>query len=227
LSMTNKQSKSEVTREKILGAAIDLFRERGFDQATMREIAAAAGVALGGAYYYFESKEALVMAFYEKAQREMDPLLEAAIAEAKNFEESLRAILRVKLDYFQEDRALLGALSSHTNPKDPLSPFSKETAAIREHDIEYFARALTAGQIAGKLKIPADLSPHLPRVLWIYQMGLILYWVYDDSPGQERTGKLVEKSLRIVLNLVRFSSFPLMRPVRKQAVDLMLSIYRE
>ena len=37
----------------------------------MREIATEAGVALGSAYYYFESKEARVIAFYEQASDEM------------------------------------------------------------------------------------------------------------------------------------------------------------
>lgn len=55
--------KAEATRTRILDAALDLFRSQGFDQTTMREIAAEAGVALGSAYYYFESKDALVMAF--------------------------------------------------------------------------------------------------------------------------------------------------------------------
>lgn len=216
-----KYLKSEETRERILAAAIDLFRQRSFDRTTMRDIASAAGVALGGAYYYFESKEALVMAYYERAQREMDPLLEAALARSKDLRERLRAIVQVKIDYFQADRALLGALSSHTDPKHPLSPFSFETAPIRDHDIAFFERAL-AGT---KIRTPPDLLPHMPRLLWIYQMGLILFWVYDDSPLQQRTAQLIDKSLRIVVNLIRFSTFPLMRPVRKQAAELLVSVY--
>lgn len=217
----SKYVKSEETRERILAKAIELFRQRSFDRTTMREIAAAAGVALGGAYYYFESKEALVMAYYEKAQREMEPLLEAALGKSKDLRERLRAIVQVKIDYFHADRALLGALSSHTDPKHPLSPFSIESAPIREHDIGFFTRAI----IGANIRTPADLLPHMPRLLWMYQMGLILFWVYDDSPLQKRTVNLVDRSLRIVVNLIRFSTFPLMRPVRKQAVELLMSVY--
>jgi AcrR family transcriptional regulator len=49
-----KPAKSEETRARILDAAIELFRARGFESATMREIAAAADVATGAAYYYFD-----------------------------------------------------------------------------------------------------------------------------------------------------------------------------
>ena len=70
-------SKAEQTRSRILTAALELFRRRGFDPTTMREIAAEAGVALGSAYYYFASKETLVMAFYERASEEMSAQAEA------------------------------------------------------------------------------------------------------------------------------------------------------
>ena len=73
------KTKSEETRARILDAAMDLFRRQGFEEATMREIAAEAGVATGAAYYYFESKDAIVLAFYDQAQKEMEPRLEQAL----------------------------------------------------------------------------------------------------------------------------------------------------
>ena len=60
----------------------------------------------------------------------------------------------------------------------------------------------------------------LPRLLWLYQMGLILYWIHDSSPSQAKTGALIEKSLRIVVRLLQLSSLPLMRPLRRQVLDL-------
>ena len=53
-------AKAEETRNRILDAALRLFRERGFAQTTMRDVATEAGVATGAAYYYFRSKEELV-----------------------------------------------------------------------------------------------------------------------------------------------------------------------
>src|SRR6266404_3481041 len=126
------KTKSDETRVRILEAAVALFRRRGFDAATMREIAAEAGVATGAAYYYFDSKDAIVLAFYDRAQREMEPLVERALAGARDFEERLRALIAVKLEYFAPDRALLGALAGHADPEHPLSPFSSQTSAIRE-----------------------------------------------------------------------------------------------
>src|SRR3984885_3226239 len=92
--------KAEDTSLRILTAALSLFRDAGFDSATMRDIAAKAGVATGAAYYYYASKDAIVLAFYERAWRAMQPAIEPAAADARGLEAKLRAIVRVKLEYF-------------------------------------------------------------------------------------------------------------------------------
>src|SRR5438128_7878790 len=97
--------KAAETERKILDAALDLFREDGFEQATMRAIAARASVATGAAYYYFPSKDAIVMAFYERSCAEMQPAIAAALESAKGFEAGLRELIRVKLDYFAPNRS--------------------------------------------------------------------------------------------------------------------------
>jgi len=213
--------KSDETRIRILEAALALFRKRGFGATTMRDIAKEAGVALGAAYYYFASKDALVTAFYERAHLELTPLAEDALAKAKTLEERLRAVMNVKFEYFAPNRSLMAALSAHIDPQNPLSPFSLDTQAIRDQDIALFARTLEGA----KIRVADDLKQHLPRVLWLYQMGLLLFWVYDRSPKQAKTKQLFEKSVSIVAGLIKLSGFPLLLPVRKIAVDLLETIY--
>jgi AcrR family transcriptional regulator len=216
-----KTKKSDETRTRILNAALAVFRERGFERATMREIAADSGVAVGAAYYYFESKDAIVMAFYERSQSEMLPLIEAQMGKSKNLDSLLQAIISTKFEVFAPNRKLLGALSAHADPEHPLSPFSKETAAIREQDIAFFEKAVaTAG-----VKLPSNLTPYLPRLLWMYQMGLILFWVYDRSAGQKRTRVLYEKTLKMVMVGIKLGRNPLLRPLHKLAAELLEVIY--
>jgi AcrR family transcriptional regulator len=220
---TDKLKKSDETRSRILEAALAVFRERGFDNATMREIAAEAGVAVGAAYYYFDSKDALVLAFYERAEGEMHDQIEAALEKAKSLEARLRAIISAKLTYFAPNRKLLGALSAHTDPEHPLSPFSAQNAAIRDHDIAHFDRAVADS----KVKLPASVAPYLGRLLWMYQMGLILFWVYDRSPEQQRTMFLYEKTLKMLLVTLRIARFPLLRPLHRLAGELLAVVYDE
>lgn len=215
------KTKSEETSFRILEAALELFRIDGYDKTTMRDIAASAGVATGAAYYYYESKEAIVQAFYAMASNAMQPRIEAAVSSEKGLEKRLRAILLTKMDYFQPFRPVLRALLRNgADPAHPLSPFSERAKAIRDADIAWFARILEDCGIA----VPRDLAPHLPSVLWMYQMGVIFFWVTDQSENQARTGKLIDLSAKAVTQLVKLSALPLTRPIRKAAIELIETV---
>lgn len=208
--------KSDVTRARIRESALQLFRERGFEATTMREIAASAGVATGAAYYYFPSKDAIVLAFYDQAQKEMATRLEEVLDHSKDLAARLRGMIQVKLDYFEPSRRFLGALSVHTDPNHPLSPFSAQTREIRENDMRFFGRALEGSRV----RVPDDLRAYLPRLLWMYQMGILLFWIYDRSAGQKKTQALLEKSLDVVVRLIKLASLPLTKPLRRMVIEL-------
>jgi AcrR family transcriptional regulator len=209
--------KSEETRERILEAALKLFHDRGFDSTTMRDIAARAGMAIGAAYYYFDSKDAIVLAFYDRARTEMGPRIEEALAETRDLRERLRRVIQIKLDYFVASRNLLSALSRYTSPEHPLSPFSRQTRDIREADIHVFETVLEAS----RTRVPEDLRPYLPRLLWMYQMGIILFWIGDTSSAQKKTQALMDKSLQLVTRLIVLAGLPLTRPLRRNVVELL------
>src|SRR5918992_1921567 len=84
-----KTPKGDQTRTLILETALEMFRERGYEQTTMRAIAKKAGVSLGNAYYYFSSKEYLIQAFYQRLHEDH---LAVAVPALEN-EETLKARL--------------------------------------------------------------------------------------------------------------------------------------
>jgi AcrR family transcriptional regulator len=213
--------KAEETGRKILDSALELFRQKGFDATTMRDIAQKAGVATGAAYYYYLSKDAIVLDFYQRSCAEMQPQIEAALAGSKTLEARLRELIGVKLAHFAPNRSVLRSLLRNgADPRHPLSPFSPDTAGIRSIDIEWFARVL---EDCG-MRIPRDLAPHLPGVLWFFQMGVIFFWVIDDSPLQARTAKLLGLAAKSVAFLIRASALRLMRPLRKTALELIETV---
>lgn len=215
--------KSEETRARIVDAALYSFREKGFEAATMRDIAEKAGVATGAAYYYFPSKDAIVMDFYRRSCEEMQLKIEEALEDADGLEERLRELIRVKLTQFAPNRGVLRALLRNgADPRHPLSPFSPETKEIRDIDIAWFGRILANGGI----RIPKDLGPRLPHVLWLFQMGVIYFWVIDESHQQVRTERLLNLATKSVVALIHISALPLMRPIRKAALEL-VEVVRE
>jgi AcrR family transcriptional regulator len=209
--------KAEETGRRILDSALELFRHEGFDPTTMRDIARKAEVATGAAYYYYPSKDAIVMDFYLRSCAEMQPKIETALEHVSGLEARLRELIRVKFAHFAPNRGVLRALLRNgADPKHPLSPFSPQTREIRDIDLAWFRRIL----VDCGMRIPRDLEPHLPGVLWFFQMGVIFFWVIDESPDQARTERLLELAAKSVVFLIRVSALPLMRPLRKTALQL-------
>jgi AcrR family transcriptional regulator len=205
------------TGEKIFQAALELFRTQGFENATMRDIAQSAGVATGAAYYYYPSKDAIVLDFFRRTSGEMQPKIEQAVSGATKFEDRLRNLIAAKLAHFRPHRSVLRALlRSGADPAHELSPFSAPTKEIREADIAWFRRILIDSSIC----ISRDLIPALPGILWFFQMGIIFFWIIDDSHEQKRTSELLQLAAKVVARLVQLSTLPFMRPVRKTALRI-------
>jgi hypothetical protein len=55
-------------------------------------------------------------------------------------------------------------------------------------------------------------------------MGVILFWMFDESPGQLRTVKLVDGSLDLVVRLIQLSALPLMGPLRKRVLSVLRAV---
>src|ERR1043166_7541682 len=92
-----KTPKGEQTRALILNAALDLLREHGYEKTTMRAIARQAGVSLGNAYHYFDTKEHLIQAFYHRTHQELWAARGPALAKHADMKTCLLAFLRLKI----------------------------------------------------------------------------------------------------------------------------------
>lgn len=215
-----KKSKSEATRSLILETALRLFRERGFEETTMRLIADEAGVALGNAYYYFRSKDEMIHSFYARLQVEQLLACEGILASEKSLRGRISGIIRAQLGIMTPyHRLFMSLFKIAADPTNSLNPFSEETKEVREASIAKFAAAIDGTNE----KISDDLKAELPLLLWLYHLGLILFWIYDRSPGFTRTYKLLELSSELVCNLITMTSMPILTPFRKSALRLVAS----
>ena len=148
-------------------------------------------------------------------------ILPPAIDRSKDLRKRLRAVIETKLDQFADHRRLLIAIVRiGSDPLHPLSPFGPETQVMRDESIDTFRVALEGSTT----KIPKDLHDDLPRLLWMYQMGVILFWMFDKSKGQRRTKLLIDGTLDLIVRLIQFGSLPLMGPLRKKLVGLLRAI---
>jgi AcrR family transcriptional regulator len=209
-------AKGAATRDNILAIALALFREKGFDETTMREVALRAGLSLGAAYHYYPSKEAIVLAYYAHVQRRHIEAARAALATASGLQDRLAAVMHTKLDILAEDRRIMGALLRFTgDPAHPLSFLGQTARPIQLASISVFDEALEGAAL------PPDLRRIAPTVFWALHMGILLYFLYDDSPEQARTRRLVDGAMSLVVRMLPVMRFPIFKPVRSRLIALL------
>ncbi|MFK4117461.1 TetR family transcriptional regulator [Streptomyces longwoodensis] len=211
-------SKSEQTRALILETAMRLFQERGYDKTTMRAIAQEAGVSVGNAYYYFAGKEHLIQGFYDRLAAEHRQAVRAVLDRETDLEARLAGVLRVWLDVATPyHQFAVQFFKNAADPDSPLSPFSPESEHAREEAISVH-REVLAG--ATRTKVPEELRDVLPELMWLSQMGLVLYWIFDRTQGRERSYRLAERGARLTARGVSLARFRLLRPLVHEVHEL-------
>jgi AcrR family transcriptional regulator len=202
------------TRERVLAAALKLFRRRGFDRTTMREVAEKAGMSLGAAYYYFDSKESIVLAYYDEQQREHARLARAGLTGATTTRERLGAVFHTKLDVLARDRKVLGALfRSVGDPSDATGPFGEATREVRAGSMALFGEALAGESLDDETRTLAAAA------LWALHMAIVLFFLHDTSPKQARTRRLVDGALDLVAEILPVT--PALAPVTARIASLL------
>ena len=138
----------EVRRAQILEAAAALFAEKGYQRATVKEIAARAGVAPGTIYLYFENKRELLLAIADRliAQPVDQTLAEASRMDAEGY---IAAILRDRIRFARENRALLRALVPEiwTDPELQERFFTQIIGPIFASGARYLQMQVEAGRL--------------------------------------------------------------------------------
>ena len=207
-------TKGKASRAQIYETAIRLFRERGFDDATMRDIGAELGGAASAAYYYFKSKDAIVLDYYDDVQRRHEVLVNEMLEQEKDLSRRIAQIHHLKLDILKHDRRIMGALLRYAGePDSELSFFSVKTSGLRQAAMALFARALEGADL------PADMLSVLPLLLWAAHMCVLLYFLYDKSPNQKNTRALIDRGTQLMTGFLKVAKNPLLRPIRKRTLE--------
>ena len=90
-------------REELLRVSARLFREKGFDGTTIRDISSAAGMHSGSPFYHFKTKQDILVAVMEQGLAEGLRKTEEVIALALPPEQKLKELIRAQLGTILED----------------------------------------------------------------------------------------------------------------------------
>lgn len=199
--------RSGQTRQLLVDTAVQQFRDGGYEKTTMRGIAVAAGVSVGNAYYYFESKDALVREFYGQLQAEHFTCCLPLLREGQSLGEQLRIILATGLDVLAPYHGFGPVfVSAAMGPNAP----------ARQASVELFREAVRRSRPLP----PLAVRESLPELLWLLHRGMTLYWAYDSSPGQERTRRLTANAVPLVAKLVVLARLPVVRKIIEEVAGL-------
>src|SRR5579885_464881 len=216
-----KIRKGARTRQHILETALRLFKENGYESTTMRTIAQEAGISLGNTYNYFKSKEILVQAFYERVHDEEMAACRIVLARESRLKQRLIGVLLTMLSVLEpHHRISVELFKSAADPSSPLSPFSPESEKVRSTCLNLFKELVHSSTD----RIPDDLRAELPELLWLYQMGIVLFWIHDKSFGRIRTHNLVVHSAELISSLIGLVSMPLMLPFKRNLLRMLIKL---
>jgi AcrR family transcriptional regulator len=186
----------EETREKILAAALELFRKKGIAATTTREISRKAGIAEGTLFNYFETKEDLALYFFQKGT---DDVIAWYAGEkrlrAAPFAERLFAIIQRQLDYITPYEDFVGAsLFRALQPASKLNPLRRETREVRERSLNFVREVFAEAEAMGEIPRLGDMGVY---GFSLYYIGVVAHWLHDPSPGKERTLAFLDRSLKL------------------------------
>src|SRR5689334_8689197 len=184
---------------KVLQHAAQIFCEKGYEGASMRDLSRAAGMSLAGLYHYFESKEDLLYLIQKHTFRTIIERLQEKLKESKDAEERVRIFIENHLEYFLANKEAMKVL---THEDETLK--NGRGAEIRAIKREYY-------------KICLDLLEDLRRERGLQFSGRLavlglfgmINWIYTwhnprvDLDAGELAGEMSSLFLRGVLNTAK------------------------
>lgn len=193
------------TRRRLYDAAVSLIAARGWQQTTLRDVAAEAGVSVGLLYRYFPSKRAVVLALYDELSA--DYAERAKQMPAGRWRDRFLFALTTSLDVLRPHRDTLASLVSVLVGDANDGLFAPSTA---------FSRVLVQGvfidAVVGATDAPRGaLASTLGRLLYLSHLTIVLWWLLDKSPSQRATGAfvvLVERALPLAATALRVPGVP-------------------
>jgi AcrR family transcriptional regulator len=195
----------EAARARLYSAAIGLIAERGYEAATLREVATRAGVSPGLLYRYFPNKRSVVLALYDHLSE--DFARQAVEIPGGRWRERFIHALELSLRVLGPHRVTLRALAPVMVGDTEEGLFAQSTAFSRLRVQAVFEHVAVEATDAPK----APLAEALGRLLYVLHLGVILWWLLDRSPGQKATAELV----RLLRQMLPSAALALhVRPVR-------------
>lgn len=162
----------------VLTAASAAFAEQGYHGASVRDIAARAGLSVPGMYHHYASKQDMLLALVESGTREVLDRSQAALAEAgPDPVDRFRALVECVV-LFMTHRQHLGVLQAEARSLQPAN--WRRYVGLRDAQESLMVTAVDEGQRAGRFRTPESAADASRAVLTLC-LG-VADWYRPDGP---------------------------------------------
>ncbi len=187
--MSNDRTAYDEKLESILRASADIFAEKGYHQASIRDIARETGVSLSGLYYYFQSKEELLFLIQDHAFGTLLAELDRRLEGVESPEDRISILIENHLGYFVSNMSEMKVLSHEA---ESLSGEFREIVNAKKRKLT----SLVMG-ILGELRAESDLDLRVSTFALFGMMNWLYNWYRpeQDVPIE----KLAEDMRRLFL----------------------------
>lgn len=193
-----KKEQAELTRARVLDAAIALFAKRGFTQTSTQDIARAIGMTPGTLYWHFDGKEALLVAVLEELERRLFTALvreEERIGDELPAADTARALIhRVArvVSESQETLLLVGVIGAEATDMNPRVERALRDAYGR---IARFVKELLERAVEEGAAFESDVECAAEMFLGMYMGAIMHQRLFRSDFPLERALPVVERML--------------------------------
>jgi AcrR family transcriptional regulator len=200
----NREPDSRFDRRlaEILTTAADVFYEKGYEGASMRDLSRRSGMSLAGLYYYFDSKEKLLYLIQRHTFATVLDRLRERLPEATSAEDAVRVMIRNHIEYFVANMTAMKVLSHEADTLK--NELGQEIQAIKREYYRICVGLLEELRKArlGKNAPPPRKNEHRTAVLGLFGMMNWIYTWYNpqiDPDSEELAEQIADMYLRGVL----------------------------
>ena len=176
--MSRRERKKEETRDSIIDCALSFFKNKGFQETSMEEIAEKSDVSKGTLYNYFENKESILVGYFRAIIAEYGKGIKESFDENKDIKSTLYNLLDFISEIFKNDKELAVIYFKYRMPsRFDMNQDSSQRSGIEKWVLEIIEKAQQDNQL--RRDIPALV---LTRNFQFLTMSFFITSIYTEEP---------------------------------------------
>ncbi len=190
-----RYSEGQDKKEKIIGAALEIFSQKLFHQVAMSEVAAASGVGKGTIYLYFDSKEALFREVIKYSYNAYYESLQDCLAAGNSAREKLKKVIDMQNEFMQTQKKFVYMLAEEKLISSLI--LEEEAFQCQQEIIDLVGRVIEEGIKQGEFR---SMNPALAAKIFMGAVAALWYSAYVYESKEDLCQNSVDEIMSIVYN---------------------------